>query len=339
MIVRWFTLVAAGMVAGQGITDEARFIRDLDGSIDEKATRIDQENFERLNRTPQKEGLGYYLRYLREVPARRLPQNRAIHYVSAAKMRGNLQNAFLAACPLEIVMTEECMCAQRYPQRETVYNVTSDGLAVVAVEEAKRQIVVSYRPTKSYKNWVTNFNFEMDQYPGAPEGVKVHRGFLAYVMSIQERSERIVASWLDRREYRNYEIHLTGYSLGAGVAVIAMPLWAHFLQNSGRTNPLLVYSYAGPRPGNEPFAQYVANFDVPVMRYTNQEDIIPHLPPRSFGFVHAGVEFHTRNASQVVVCSQTYDEDPACALNPHALLSFSRHFFPFEEYVPLPPYC
>ncbi|KAJ9073679.1 hypothetical protein DSO57_1013709 [Entomophthora muscae] len=328
---------------GRSFLDEAKSFTKQDGSIEDVVAKTDNKTFDMWDQIPWAQGLGKIFRYLREVPAILLPKNRGIQYVSINNFRANLQNSFLAVCYEQDLATEKCFCNKRYPVRYIIRNDTLESLVLIVVEPANKQIIISYRPTYSDKNWLTNLDFELIQFPGAPTGAESHRGFKDYVESLQAQAEVTMAKLLKMPKYKDFEIHTTGYSLGAAAAVVSIPAWAKFLCQNKFPHKFLAYSYAGPRPGNEAFAQYLASLKVPITRYSNREDLITHLPPRSLGYVHAGVEYHERetgaNQTAVKLCSQAYDEDPSCGLNPHALLSNSRHYFPFNAYIPLPPYC
>ncbi|KAJ9059242.1 hypothetical protein DSO57_1004554 [Entomophthora muscae] len=104
------------------------------------------------------------------------------------------------------------------------------------------------------------------------------------------------------------------------------------------SHPIESYSYSSPRVGNEEFAKYVAASNIPAIRYTNNDDVVPHLPPRSLDYVHAGLEYHFAEGT-TKQCSQDYDEDPDCAIKYNSPLSFRMHYFPDGKLLPFPPYC
>lgn len=60
-----------------------------------------------------------------------------------------------------------------------------------------------------------------------------------------------------------------------------------------------IFTVGSPRVGNPAFAYYVDSTGITYSRSVNNRDIVPHLPPQSFGFLHPGVEAWARSASKV----------------------------------------
>lgn len=60
------------------------------------------------------------------------------------------------------------------------------------------------------------------------------------------------------------------------------------------TKPLPQYTYGQPRVGNEALAQYMTD-QGSLYRVTHTNDIVPSVPPESFGFSHASPEYWITN--------------------------------------------
>lgn len=75
--------------------------------------------------------------------------------------------------------------------------------------------------------------------------------------------------------YRDAKIFVTGYSLGAALATIASAdlhaVFGHIEQ---------LYTYGGPRVGNEQFANLITQISPERFRVIHYADIVPHLPPQ-----------------------------------------------------------
>ncbi|KAJ9055359.1 hypothetical protein DSO57_1004563 [Entomophthora muscae] len=321
---------------------DGNFLEQLDEPIEE-LMKFDQAAFEKLYRTPEGGALAQAMQIMKEAPARRLPTSRGIPHVSPEALIANLQNAFIAVCPDELFETGQCVCEGRYSPTHILRNETAESMAVVSVDKIAHQIIVSYRPTRTLQNQFSNLDFELVQYPDAPKGVLIHHGFKTYHFSIRHKVEEQVYALLKDPRFQTFDLQITGYSLGAGISIASVPSWIAFMRKHHLSNRLVIYSYAGPRVGNEAFAQYLANMNVPITRYTNREDLVSHVPIRSLGYVHVGVEYYERQVNkadpELILCSQAFDEDPSCGLNPNAVLSVLRHFLPFSKYIPLPPFC
>ncbi|KAJ1952987.1 hypothetical protein EC988_003255 [Linderina pennispora] len=51
-----------------------------------------------------------------------------------------------------------------------------------------------------------------------------------------------------------------------------------------------MYTYGTPRVGNGAFAKAIEGLSVPVYRVVYEDDVVPHLPPSYFGYVHHNIE-------------------------------------------------
>ncbi|KAI0224720.1 hypothetical protein L0F63_006454, partial [Massospora cicadina] len=142
----------------------------------------------------------------------------------------------------------------------------------------------------------------------APNGVKVHRGFHRIHLALVDKVFLAARKLLENPAYQNFTLHITGYSLGGAIATLVVPDWYRYMKQNNYHHKMVSYSYSSPRIGNEQFAQYVASTKVPAIRYTNENDLVPHLPPRSMGFVHAGLEYHFTEG-RTMQCRQDFDED------------------------------
>ena len=162
---------------------------------------------------------------------------------------------------------------------------------------------------ETVRNWIDDFTFPLVPYLQLPEcglGCFIHAGF---DIGWAERREEVigaVTSALDT--HPNYEIVITGHSIGAAIATLA----AAELRAMNYTAD--TYTFGSPRVGNEAFAEFVTN-QAPQLghnyRMTHFNDPVPMLPPVFLGYEHTSPEYWlangtaTRNdytASQVIVC-------------------------------------
>lgn len=97
------------------------------------------------------------------------------------------------------------------------------------------------------------------------------------------------------KKYSDYKLKIVGHSLGGALAVLQA---LDFVQNEGYNSSVLtIYSYGEPRIGNSAFATYVDSLDLNIYRSVNQNDIVPHLPPESWGYQHHGFEYWIEDAA------------------------------------------
>ncbi|KAJ9057997.1 hypothetical protein DSO57_1017146 [Entomophthora muscae] len=270
-------------------------------------------------------------------PPRRLNVSREWQHNTSKQVRSYLTRSFISVCPVAKLDTFECVCTKTYSDINIIRYLPLQAYVMVAVHKPDRQIVVSYRPAITIRNWITNLKYEMAPF----ESGFVHKGFLAHFRSTQNRSEAIIEKLLEK--YKNHSLHVTGYSLGGAIGLLSLPSLKAMLVKRQDRRHFSAALYAGPRVGDDSFVTGIHRLNIPITRYTNGNDIVSHLPPRSFGFVHAGAEVHEYIAndgtSKLKQCSQEYDEDPACGWRGISNLSAIRHLFPFQRFLPIPQYC
>ncbi|KAJ9080238.1 hypothetical protein DSO57_1027265 [Entomophthora muscae] len=258
-------------------------------------------------------------------------------------LQQRFMDAAISYCSHKHVFGFPCICDSSYKESEVIVNKQSKSVVVAAINQKTQRIVISYRPTMTWQNWKDNVAYSLVHMPNAPIGAQVHQGFYRYYNSTILKSTACVRRLLRDTRYKSYPIQIVGYSLGAAVAIVSLPGWVEILDTLRDTRGLEVIAYAGPRPGNEMLAEYLASFRVPITRYTNRNDIVSHLPPRSLGFVHVGHEIHEKankdGKSTFINCDDHFDEDPACSYGTEGSYSARRHMLPFNKFVPLPPFC
>ena len=100
-----------------------------------------------------------------------------------------------------------------------------------------------------------------------------------------------------------------------------------------------VYTFGQPRVGDSAFSKNYASHFPETYRVINYADIVPHLPPSSFGFVHGGHEvwYNPRGMQKYQICNA---ESSACAnslnvltynTDDHSLSNYLKMKVNFEE--------
>lgn len=101
--------------------------------------------------------------------------------------------------------------------------------------------------------------------------VFVHHGFFRSLMAIWPDIEDVLKG-IDK------PVWYSGHSLGGAMALLATLL----------RRPVATHVFGAPRVGNESFARLIDH--LPVACYINCCDIVPRLPPTTFGFADTGKE-------------------------------------------------
>lgn len=108
----------------------------------------------------------------------------------------------------------------------------------------------------------------------------VHRGFNKEVDDLWPMIEKSL------KENRVKQVWFCGHSLGGAMATIC----AYRCHKSDIPSmPESLYTYGAPRVGTK---QYLRFCDIEHIRWVNNNDIVPRLPPGWLGFRHAGREMY-----------------------------------------------
>jgi predicted lipase len=137
---------------------------------------------------------------------------------------------------------------------------------------------------------------------------RVHRGFyqdyLALRTKIREQVLKLAST------YPSSQFLVTGVSLGGAIAAIANYDITMYLKQNNLQRKVFSYNYGEPRIGNKKLVEEF-NKETEIFRVINQQDPVPHLPPKQIGslmsivyFYHPGIEvYYSHNGSIPLVCN------------------------------------
>ncbi|KAF2654918.1 alpha/beta-hydrolase [Lophiostoma macrostomum CBS 122681] len=162
--------------------------------------------------------------------------------------------------------------------------LATDATGFVATDSTNSLIVVSFRGSRSVRNWLTDVEF-----PTVPTticaGCDASDGFWS---SWLEAQDQVVAAVSEaQKAFPSYRVVVTGHSLGGALA----SLGAGALRNSGVAADL--YTYGSPKVGNAALATYLSGTSTGSnYRVTHKNDPVPRLPPLALGFRHVQPEYY-----------------------------------------------
>jgi triacylglycerol lipase len=139
---------------------------------------------------------------------------------------------------------------------------------------------IVFRGTMSVQEWIDDLNAKSMAYPRIKQPFwkfkknKIDKGFWKVYSTFSEPLLYLV------KQAQTSKVVILGHSLGAAITSYA----ALDLVNEGYN--VEVYSYASPRAGNIRFANYYNNKMQNSYRIQNSQDIVPDVPPVSFGYHH-----------------------------------------------------
>jgi len=183
---------------------------------------------------------------------------------------------------LELALASHCA----YPDsREPVDELELDsvhtfGAAPVAgfVGSTGKRVILAFRgstysPSESdtltwldnvFTDWTANLRLEPKQFHSG----QVQGTYLELVRGAWPAIRELLAD----HGAKNKKLWITGHSMGGALAALAGALahWEGGMEVAG------VYTFGAPKIGDEAFARH---YPVPLFRFENRNDIIPHLPP------------------------------------------------------------
>ncbi|TVY82749.1 Lipase, partial [Lachnellula suecica] len=145
-----------------------------------------------------------------------------------------------------------------------------DIACFVAVDPTNKLVVVAFRGTDTLRNWLEDILF-LRVACSFGSGCTAHAGFLLSWASVQSDVFDGVASAVASNP--EYEIIVTGHSLGGAIATLA----GASLRDAGYLCD--IYTYGSPRIGNDVFANDVTAQAGSEYRVTHFDDPVPRLPP------------------------------------------------------------
>ncbi|KAI5686993.1 Lipase [Leishmania braziliensis] len=217
----------------------------------------------------------------------------------------------------------------------TFYSSKYNTFGFAGVDTSNQQIVLAFRGSNSATNWLYSLTFLFREYntsSSCGKGCQVHLGFYASYLSLQSQVRAAVSELVTK--FPDYQVLVTGHSLGGALAVhAAVDLQEQFNSMWKPGKPVALYTLGAPRVGNPTFARWTAQILArgPHYRITHCRDPVPHLPPMSFGFLHAPTEvfYRTRANDSMVICNDSsVAESRKCSNNmlPISIMDHLRYF-------------
>ena len=153
--------------------------------------------------------------------------------------------------------------------------------SLVARDIKTGNLVIWFRETNEFWDWVSNFRFFLRK---AESGAgKVHTGFTDSLDHVYSKIRPYV-----KQIYSGNGITCVGHSRGGALAT----LMANRLANSGEGYaPIEIYTFGSPRVGNKKFVNALDQKSVTHYRFVNNNDKVPRVPYRWLGYSDHG-NFH-----------------------------------------------
>jgi triacylglycerol lipase len=202
-----------------------------------------------------------------------LPFAEAAYDVSSGKTPalppGYAVKALLKADPNRIA---EVMAKIPVPHQKVVRAMVAENqiLGLLAVNEATKTTTIAFRGTETPEDWLKDLDFVAVAFAFVPKSGLVHMGFDAVYTTVRE------SVWAAFGANKTNTLWITGHSLGGAVTQLCA---LDFAQTAGLAAAPNVYTFAGPRVGDEAFKDLFDDSVPLCYRVVNRWDIVPQVPP------------------------------------------------------------
>mgnify|MGYP002521530496 FL=1 len=148
----------------------------------------------------------------------------------------------------------------------------------------RKTLFIFFQGSQEKIDWVRNFSFKRKPYKDMPIEYKIHGGFLAAWKEVEDTIGTLIS---DKTAVTR--IIICGYSHGAALAALCHEYcWFH-REDLDDGNNLIGFGFEPPRIfGSKEVPSALMERWANFTTFINCRDIVPHLPPKCFGFSHVG---------------------------------------------------
>ncbi|KAE8702434.1 Phospholipase A1-Ibeta2 [Hibiscus syriacus] len=147
----------------------------------------------------------------------------------------------------------------------------------------RRDIVIALRGTATWLEWRENFRAQLVEISESDDPTqKVGCGFLslhktrgAHVPSLADSVVEEVKRLIEMYKGEKLSITITGHSLGAALSLLVAD---EISSCAPQVPPIAVFSFGGPRVGNQGFVDRLNKKNIKVLRIVNNQDLITKVP-------------------------------------------------------------
>jgi hypothetical protein len=191
----------------------------------------------------------------------------------------------------------------------------SELVFALIANRSQKRFTITFRGSVSTKDWAIDASIGkvspefIQKFAG--KKVKFHKGFASYLLGEThdgipkfDQIVSILKKLYEKDEYKDFDVYVTGHSLGGGLAQFFAFMLAGTLETTGLpTKKVVAITYASPRVGNKEYQQTFAKLEkagiLRHLRVSNDGDVVAVAP--SFGYYQTGVNIHVKPDGKMVV--------------------------------------
>ena len=167
----------------------------------------------------------------------------------------------------------------------------------ITISEVQKRITVVFRGSESKSDWWYDLQVFKKQLDN---DIYVHSGFYKQLFSVYAELEKFVLRKINNNP--NYDIYITGHSLGAALSTLF-----GYLLSSKTNRKITVVSFASPRVGNKEWKKdFESKENLTHYRITNNRDIVTALP--MWGYHHVGINLQLFEDCYKIHYNESYNK-------------------------------
>ena len=167
----------------------------------------------------------------------------------------------------------------------------------ITISEVQKRITVVFRGSESKSDWWYDLQVFKKQLDN---DIYVHSGFYKQLFSVYAELEKFVLRKINNNP--NYDIYITGHSLGAALSTLF-----GYLLSSKTNKKITVVSFASPRVGNKEWKKdFESKENLTHYRITNNRDIVTALP--MWDYHHVGINLQLFEDCYKIHYNESYNK-------------------------------
>jgi hypothetical protein len=162
----------------------------------------------------------------------------------------------------------------------------------ITLSETQKRVSVVFRGSETRSDWYYDLMISKRKIE---DNVYVHNGFYQqlHVNNNYEKIKQSIEKVLESDDKKDYEVLVTGHSLGAALATLF-----GYLYSRETPRQIKIISFASPRIGNAGFkTRFDSQENLIHYRITNNRDIITTSP--MINYKHVGINIHLTSSGKV----------------------------------------
>lgn len=207
----------------------------------------------------------------------------------------------------------------------------------IAVNDRLKAIILSFRGTLELPNFIKDLKLFKSplKTPTSESGLQVHTGFQETWEAVRDLVFEEIGKLLI--QYKDYDLHVTGHSLGGAIGLLATLALRH--QFNIPDSRIQLHTFGQPRVGNPKFADYVTRQKFRISRVVHSNDLIPNLIPPFLDYKHHTLEYWQQSSGKYYVCDKdSPNECKDCSNSRVPFLNLLSHLVVFDNVI-FGPWC